>query len=372
MARQRILVMSSRSTRTALSSLSSPPRSRQTQVHLLPVPPSYFLPQYRYLELSKTPSESQCRTVYSAHLYTEVASQVWFRNDIGSITTLGYEQVLQGNAVDFAACAIWHQNTNDATEFPLRCNNTLHYLHPRTHVCSSIESTLVCVLQSVNMFSVPSRNTSARSWLGVQHRSFRSRIPISRSTAAFLGRPRRYTSTSTANELKKDAEEFPLPLPRALAPSKGLFLLSVPVAPEHWPSHLDLFSTLYRKSTKLLKQDGLAVNCVYDGHSQSTSFDVHTEETYPARLFSGDKRVIEYPSFSIDMVNQVKRDLEADSASPDKTHGVEVLVCTHGSRDCRCSDRGGALVSALRDELAKRGLEGRIKVSEVAHVGGHK
>lgn len=189
----------------------------------------------------------------------------------------------------------------------------------------------------------------------------------------------RYSSTapksSTSSSSVGDTDEFPLPLPRALTPSKGLFLLSVPIAPEHWPSHLDLYSTLYRKTTKLLKSDGLAVNCVYDGHSHSTSFDIHTEEKYPARLFRGDARVVEYPSFSIGMVNQVKRDLAKPTTElqpKSGSDGVEILVCTHGSRDCRCANKGGALVSALREEIIKRDLEGRVKVSEIAHVGGHK
>ena len=50
----------------------------------------------------------------------------------------------------------------------------------------------------------------------------------------------------------------------------------------------------------------------------------------------------------------------------------EVLVCTHGSRDCRCEQTGGALVLALRTELARRGLEDEVAVNEIAHVGGHK
>ena len=58
---------------------------------------------------------------------------------------------------------------------------------------------------------------------------------------------------------------------------------------------------------------------------------------------------------------------------------VYLLVCTHGSRDCRCRDRGGPLIEALKSELFVRGKrdgEGsvwsRIRVGEAAHVGGHK
>jgi hypothetical protein len=48
---------------------------------------------------------------------------------------------------------------------------------------------------------------------------------------------------------------------------------------------------------------------------------------------------------------------------------IEVYVCTHGQRDCRCADAGGALVDALREEIAKQGLEKRVQLFEVSHLG---
>jgi hypothetical protein len=60
---------------------------------------------------------------------------------------------------------------------------------------------------------------------------------------------------------------------------------------------------------------------------------------------------------------------------------MHLLVCTHGSRDCRCGERGGEVVRALRDAHAARlasATDGRVaekwrkvKIGEVAHVGGH-
>lgn len=220
---------------------------------------------------------------------------------------------------------------------------------------------------------LPWRRIRPRIWISNVDSTLRN---VSLSQRYLSAPPSRPTLNKETVANDTDAEAFPLPLPRALSPSKGLFLLSLPIAPEHWPSHLDLYSALYRKSTKLLKSDHLAVNCIYDGQSQLTSFDVHAEEKYPARLFRADQKVIDYPSFSIDMIDQVKRDLSSTDSPLDPSSGgdgkVEVLVCTHGSRDCRCSDRGGALVSSLREEIIKRGLDGRIRVSEIAHVGGHK
>lgn len=52
---------------------------------------------------------------------------------------------------------------------------------------------------------------------------------------------------------------------------------------------------------------------------------------------------------------------------------IWLYVCTHGARDCRCGDRGGAVVQALRDELKSRPAkdQARVQISEVGHVGGH-
>jgi hypothetical protein len=60
-----------------------------------------------------------------------------------------------------------------------------------------------------------------------------------------------------------------------------------------------------------------------------------------------------------------------------------LYVCTHGTRDCRCGETGGAVVAALRAARA-RFAEGakteeerelwakKVHIGEVAHVGGHK
>ncbi|KFH64763.1 hypothetical protein MVEG_09494 [Podila verticillata NRRL 6337] len=49
-----------------------------------------------------------------------------------------------------------------------------------------------------------------------------------------------------------------------------------------------------------------------------------------------------------------------------------VLVCVHGSRDCRCGDQGGELYTILRDMVATTGLAQSVKVYGVSHIGGHK
>ncbi len=51
---------------------------------------------------------------------------------------------------------------------------------------------------------------------------------------------------------------------------------------------------------------------------------------------------------------------------------VHIYICTHGQRDCRCGETGGAVYEALRKEVAKRNLSETVKVGSVGHVGGHK
>ncbi|KAG0283522.1 hypothetical protein BGZ98_006306, partial [Dissophora globulifera] len=49
-----------------------------------------------------------------------------------------------------------------------------------------------------------------------------------------------------------------------------------------------------------------------------------------------------------------------------------VLVCIHGSRDCRCGDGGGDLYQILKDMVQATGLSNSIKIYGVSHLGGHQ
>jgi hypothetical protein len=89
---------------------------------------------------------------------------------------------------------------------------------------------------------------------------------------------------------------------------------------------------------------------------------------------------------SMENIDEVEKQLRvhaeaaesATEAIPANTNDVHLYVCTHGSRDCRCGDTGGAVAQAIRDELRKRrdfnpsDPSTRIRLAEVAHVGGHK
>lgn len=76
------------------------------------------------------------------------------------------------------------------------------------------------------------------------------------------------------------------------------------------------------------------------------------------------------------VVERIVSHMEATSIQPDTQDHIDILVCTHGARDCRCGDKGGKVHQALKDELGKlnKDAEGmpQVRVGEVAHVGGHK
>ncbi|KAJ1970754.1 hypothetical protein H4R35_005678, partial [Dimargaris xerosporica] len=48
-----------------------------------------------------------------------------------------------------------------------------------------------------------------------------------------------------------------------------------------------------------------------------------------------------------------------------------VMVCTHGSRDCRCREMGEPTYQAIANEIQQRGWSDRWQALRVSHVGGH-
>lgn len=174
------------------------------------------------------------------------------------------------------------------------------------------------------------------------------------------------------------APDTHLPLPRSINPRRSLLLLSIPQPPASWPSHLDTLSPLLQHCSLKLKKAGVAVNAVYDGVGTAPFPAFGEEEVYPARLLYADGKAFEFTQFSVD---SLKSEAWAQAMGYEPTFSavpnalahdgkLEVLVCTHASRDCRCGDAGLPLLHSLRAAAAERGLD--LPVREVAHVGGHK
>ena len=120
----------------------------------------------------------------------------------------------------------------------------------------------------------------------------------------------------------------------------------------------------------------MVVNCIYDG----VGSDVEFKEGggYVARLFTRHGS-LKWDGFEEGKLCSEVFKEEVDGLVDGSTDSIilkkeeevgEILVCTHGSRDCRCSNLGGQLVESLRSEIATRGPS--LNVREIAHVGGHK
>ncbi|KAG5720799.1 Altered inheritance of mitochondria protein 32, partial [Termitomyces sp. T112] len=91
---------------------------------------------------------------------------------------------------------------------------------------------------------------------------------------------------------------------------------------------------------------------------------------------------LEVPELNMDNMDEVAEVLERHATEGPLASGtsdeVHLYVCTHGARDCRCGEMGGAVLRALQGEVARLakadplGIASRIKIGEVGHVGGHQ
>ncbi|KAF9223129.1 hypothetical protein BS17DRAFT_734723 [Gyrodon lividus] len=110
------------------------------------------------------------------------------------------------------------------------------------------------------------------------------------------------------------------------------------------------------------------------------------KQVFYLTAFSSARGKLELPEVSLANVGEVGRLLRDHVEPPPAESSLEatssddihMYVCTHGSEDCRCGDTGGAVARAIRHELYRRTQinpsdpSSRIKLAEVAHVGGHK
>ncbi|KLO18089.1 hypothetical protein SCHPADRAFT_913332 [Schizopora paradoxa] len=179
---------------------------------------------------------------------------------------------------------------------------------------------------------------------------------------------------------------------------KSCIFLHHPDPPSKYPRKVS--SDLLRSLTlRAVLHKGL-VNFCWRSDDDFVVGDTGISESYPATIFLGgehvnsERRVFHVPNVShnnLDVVDSILslRDGEETQGTKEYQAPVEeqhIYVCTHGARDCRCGDTGGAVVEALRQELASRRAKARsstsnsnspsiwdrIRIGEVAHVGGHK
>lgn len=223
----------------------------------------------------------------------------------------------------------------------------------------------------------PSRNLSTSS--------SRSRTPIAVPTNPGSENPPNF----------KPAVEYE-PIDRGLPYRRALLLFSIPVPPASWPSHAELMCPLFGSVQFALKSHKIGMNVVYDGHGNAT--DLRGVTSLPAELVFPDGRVYKWTQFSeatLDEASFLDATRYVASLPGPGIAGLgvratqRIMVCTHGARDCRCSERGTPLVHSLRTAIASNSNSNAtadsksdtaadaaeladLEIVEIAHVGGHK
>ena len=105
----------------------------------------------------------------------------------------------------------------------------------------------------------------------------------------------------------------------------------------------------------------------------------------PATVFSHLGGRLDIPDVTLENLDnvegQILKYLELGPSSfteRDTSKDVDVYVCTHAARDCRCGERGQqvyeTLVRTVEEERARdpSSLAHRIRIGAVGHVGGHQ
>ncbi|GAA5935241.1 uncharacterized protein JCM15063_000979 [Sporobolomyces koalae] len=168
-----------------------------------------------------------------------------------------------------------------------------------------------------------------------------------------------------------------------------------------WPSHLESTSPLFRELARrwttasdgtpaplrslgfTFSEDLKSEHAVRQPWDPSRSkFDQlpskkGEQELYSATLYPD---FIHYPRFSLSSLREFESDLASlpppASASSAADNRVDIYVCTHGTRDCRCGDLGEQFYQALSARIGQSATaakdQDRIRVARIAHVGGHK
>ncbi|CAE7195139.1 unnamed protein product [Rhizoctonia solani] len=212
--------------------------------------------------------------------------------------------------------------------------------------------------------------------------TFRS---LSRASAGIGSTPRSQVRTVSDLNLKYPIDPSPL---AGTTPEHSFHLvLQTPYSPRTWPSKLQDASPLLRDISALLKQHGGIVNFAWappvsDNQTEmSSANDVWQEsdkpESYKGILYSPNRDPYTMPAVSKSSLPELSSIIPRPLQSPGafgppnpRSSGakmIDVYVCTHGARDCRCGDIGGEIAQALR--AMKRP---DLRVFDIGHIGGHK
>ncbi|TFK36259.1 Sucrase/ferredoxin-like-domain-containing protein [Crucibulum laeve] len=180
----------------------------------------------------------------------------------------------------------------------------------------------------------------------------------------------RYLATST----EQPAQTTPKTLYGTVPSHRSYIFLHASEPPTQFPAK---FSTAIQRALLLKAMKwGAVVNFSWFGHPPALSGD-----KVSVTAFSAQGGRLEIPELSLENVDEVEALLRNHAEGPltkETCDAIHLYVCTHGARDCRCGETGGAVFRALQEEVARRtkedpnGLVSKIRVGEVGHVGGHQ
>ena len=187
----------------------------------------------------------------------------------------------------------------------------------------------------------------------------------------------KFSSTSSSAPLP------PLSALRATAQvHNALILLRSKYPPPIYPERGPVSEVSKQLQLKAASWKGV-VNWMWDRPwDASAQKDVEPEgESYSATVFSSHGQ-LDVPQVDVGNVSEIEeaiRQFAHDGPGireQKKKETVHLLVCTHTNRDCRCGERGGALVQALKAEVERARntnlLKVEVNIGQVGHVGGHQ
>ncbi|KZW01077.1 hypothetical protein EXIGLDRAFT_99560 [Exidia glandulosa HHB12029] len=155
---------------------------------------------------------------------------------------------------------------------------------------------------------------------------------------------------------------------------KGYLLLHHHLPPSAYPSKHTTISPLLSSVQLRSSTWGIQANIAYfgSGDRADSESELEPQREADATFFDYERRstfrLPKLASAHVDAFSDIQAPmhivLQLENATTDAQN--HLLVCTHGQRDCRCGDTGGAVVAALR-----KAAPASLNVGEIAHVGGH-
>ncbi|KIK98615.1 hypothetical protein PAXRUDRAFT_823659 [Paxillus rubicundulus Ve08.2h10] len=203
--------------------------------------------------------------------------------------------------------------------------------------------------------------------------------PLAKTSVRLRRLPSRALSTATSTS----------DLPGTAAVHRCYVFLHTPQPPSEYPAKYA--TSVQRKLLVDAMKWAGSVN--FSWSEEQTSYPLRPageedKQLFYLTAFSGTRGKLEIPEASLANVEEVGRLLREHvepplakgnlETTPSSSDNIHLYVCTHGARDCRCGDMGGAVARAIRNELHRRRQtnpsdpSSRIRLAEVAHVGGHQ